>query len=419
MKKENIKSGFEKLIRLFKTSLTKLANVVGRFAVNHRQGFISLVILFSAVLIFYTLIKLRKPPERIEQQILAPLVKTEQVHVEDIQMIVSGYGTVQPKVEVEIAPQVVGKVISINPQFRAGGFIRAGEQILQIDPRDYELAVQQAEAGVADALVKLDLEKAEAAVALDEWQQLHPGTEPASPLVLREPQIRQAEALLESAKAALAIAELSLERTSLSLPVDVRIVTESVDLGQFVSTGRVVGSAYGIEAVEIEVPLEDKELAWLDIPDEIVSFNSHNPSGRVSIAEVKAEFAGSNHTWKGKVSRTTGQVDRTSRLISVVIEVSKPFDASEQRPALLPGTFVEVLIRGSTLKNAVAVPRDAIHNGNEVWVVKDGRLYIRQVNIVRADRDFAYTTSGLCDKDIIVVSSLDTVVDGMRIRVKK
>jgi multidrug efflux pump subunit AcrA (membrane-fusion protein) len=91
-------------------------------------------------------------------------------------------------------------VVWISPQFKAGGFIRRNEQILKIDPRDYELAVQQANAAVAEAQVRLDLEKAEAKVAIEEWQQLHPNEEPTSPLVFREPQIRQAEARLESAK---------------------------------------------------------------------------------------------------------------------------------------------------------------------------------------------------------------------------
>jgi multidrug efflux pump subunit AcrA (membrane-fusion protein) len=80
--------------------------------------------------------------------------------------------------------------------------------------------------------------------------------------------------------------------------------------------------------------------------------------------------------------------------------------------------FVEVLIQGNVLKNAVAVPRDAIHDGNKVWLVNEGRLHIKPLDIVRADKDFAYVTSGLDDGAMIVTSSLDTVVEGMKVRIK-
>jgi multidrug efflux pump subunit AcrA (membrane-fusion protein) len=193
-------------------------------------------------------------------------------------------------------------------------------------------------------------------------------------------------------------------------------MSERADLGQYVMGGQSVGVAYGIKSVEIEVPLEDRELAWFDVPDNTVSFNGNNVSTRSVSARVKADFAGAEHSWQGYVVRTTGQVDKTSRLISVVVEVPEPFKDSDSKPSLLPGIFVEVLIEGNVLKNAIAVPRDAIHNSNEVWVAKDGQLSIIPLDIVRSDRDFAYAISGLDDGDKIVVSALDTVVEGMSVR---
>jgi len=364
------------------------------------------------LLILLILVKLKKAPERVEKENPAPLVEVTTLNIRDIQMIVSGYGTVTPKVQVEIVPQVSGKVVSVNPQFKAGGFIPAGSPLLEIDPRDYELAVQQAQAIVAEALVKLDLEKAEAQVAKQEWDQINPNTEPTSPLVLRQPQIRQAQAKLESAKAQLAAANLSLERTKLSLPIDVRIISEKIDLGQYVIAGQSLGTAYGLESVEIELPLEDKELAWFDVPD------GQNLSSKPVEAEIKANFAGAEQSWTGYVKRTTGQVDKTSRLISVVIEVPEPFDTSGGRNALLPGMFVEVFIKGKELKNAAAVPRNAIRNSNEVWLVNDGRLHIQLLEIARADKDFAYAASGVDDGAVIVLSSLDMATEGMKVRVQ-
>ncbi len=380
------------------------------------QGLIAVIVVVLGVLGAYVLIKMRKPPQRTEPEKRPPLVEVERLQMRDIQMVVSGYGAASPKVEVEIVPEVPGKVVNVHPQLKTGGLIRAEEQILQIDPRDYKLAVQQANAAVAEAQVKLDTETAEAQVARKEWEELHPNTEPNSPLVLRLPQIRRAEAALESAKAQLALAMLKLERTGLSLPFDALVITERVDLGQYVVVGQSLGVAYGIESVEIEVPLEDNELAWFDVFGSPVAFNGSKPPVKRITAQVKADFAGSEHIWEGRVVRTTGQVDKTSRMVTVVIEVANPFDTSGGRPPLLSGVFAEVLIEGNILKNAIAVPRDAIREGNRVWVVNEGRLHIRTLEIARADKDFAYITSGLDDGAEIVVSSLDAVVDGMAVR---
>jgi len=379
------------------------------------HALLALGIIGIGMLVAVLFIMLRRPPRRIEQEPIPPLVKVQQLHAKDIQIVVRGYGTVKPKVEVDILPEVSGKVVSIHSGLKVGGIIRAGEQILQIDPRDYELAVQQAEATVVDAQVRLETEIAEAQVARQEWEELHPDTEPSSPLVLRRPQIRQAEATLESAKAQLATAKLRLERTRLSLPFDALIVSERVDLGQFVSAGQSLGSAYGIGSVEIKVPLEDRELAWFDIFRTSVNGNEAY-NRKKTPAKVKANFAGKKHIWQGYVARTTGQVDRTSRMVSVVVEVPEPFDTADDRPPLLPGIFTEVFIQGKVLENALAVPRDAVRQTNSVWVVNDGILHIKYLDIVRADKDFAYAVSGINDEAMIVISSLDNVVDGMKVR---
>jgi len=387
--------------------------VVKKSAGSLRQLVISLSIIALGILLTIILIKSRKPPQRKPTDDLAPLVMVKQLKAANIPMVIRAYGTVSPKVEVDIVPEVPGKVVSVNPELKAGGLIPAGDQILQIDERDYKFAVQQTNAVVADAQVKLEIEMAEAEVARREWEQLHPDTEPNSPLVLRESQVRKAKAALESAKAQLATAQLRLERTSLSLPFDALIISEKADLGQYMVAGQPVAVAYGIKSVEIEIPLEDEELAWFDIFENSASLNGKRSK---TPAVVKADFAGAEHTWKGYVTRTTGQVDKMSRMISVVVEVPKPFERSNGRPPLLPGIFARVLIEGKVLKNAMAVPRDAIHDSNKVWIVKDGSLHIEALDIVRADKDFAYAMARVDQNATIVTSSLDTVMEGMKVR---
>lgn len=380
------------------------------------QALLVFVILAVGVGIAALLKLTRKAPARMEKQFIPPLVKVQTVHRKDIQMVVHGFGNVQPKVEAEVVPQVTGKVVAISPNLKNGGFVKAGEILITIDPCDYQLAVQAAQADVASAEVALEIEEAEAKGSKEDWELLYPGREPPSPLIVRKPQIRQASTRLQAAQAALTTAKLNLERTRLSMPFAGRVVRETVDLGQYVNIGQSVGKIYGIDMVEIVVPLEDWELAWFHIPGNPVSINGSSVKKTGSSVEVRADFAGANHAWDGYVVRTTGEIDKTSRMVSVVVEVPEPFKEANGRPPLVPGMFVELFIKGKTLKNAIPVPRDAIRGRNKVWVVEEGALHIKTLQVARADRDFVYAVSGLNDEAVIVLSSLDTVTDGMKVR---
>jgi RND family efflux transporter MFP subunit len=349
----------------------------------------------------------RKTPPRVDRPPLGPLVEVTPVEVTDVPVTVTGHGEVVARVAVDVVRQVQGQAVRVHPSFVAGGFFRAGEVLVVIEPRDYELAVERAQAAVARAKVTLEREQAEAEVAREEWNGLHPGEEPTA-LVIREPQIRQAEAEHAAAVADLDVAKLNLERTKISLPFDGVVVSESVDVGQFVGNGSRLATVYGTDVVEVRVPLDSRELAWFDIPS--------NRGGRGASAEVSASFGGTWSTWEGRVTRMEAEVDQTSRMVHVVIEVSDPYATSEGQPALLPGSFVDVRIAGRTLSQVVSVPRHAIHDGRSVWVFDDGKLGVREVEIVREDRQQTLISSGLEDGDLVIVSSLDAVTDGMTIR---
>jgi len=271
------------------------------------QLFLALLILAAGVGGYVGLSKMRKRPPQVQREVAAPLVAVQAVKAEDTEMIVSGYGTVQPRFEVNIVPQVAGIVVQCHANFVNGGFFQAGEPLIVIDPRDYKLAVENAGSAVATAQVRLDQERAEGAVARQEWNQLHPNEEPSSPLVVRQPQIRQAEALLQAATAQLAKANLDLERTTIAMPFPGRITQKSVDVGQYVTPGQSVAAVYSTEVVEIVIPLEDRELAWFEAPMGQSNGTTGNESS--SEATVRADFEGTRHAWKGRVVRTQGKID--------------------------------------------------------------------------------------------------------------
>lgn len=381
-----------------------------------RQALIALLIVAAGLFLFGLLTNMRRPPARIERPVMAPLVEAITVHPENLEMTVEGFGTAQARRSVQIVPQVSGRVIACSPNFMDGGFFAAGEPLITIDPRDYELAVQNAQAAVARAEFQLQQEEAEAAVARREWEALKQNDEAPSPLVLREPQIKNARAQLQAAEAQLATARLNLERTIIAMPFNGRVVQKSVDVGQYVTPGQTLGSVYGTDAIEIVVPLEDFELEWFEAP---LTYNGNRQGNRPGPeATVIADFAGDVHKWRGRIVRTQGRIDPTSRVINVIAEVDKPFEELNDAIPLTPGMFVRVQIKGRTLDNVICVPRYAVHSGDEVWVARDGRLNIQKAKIAREDDNYAYITAGLEDGDAIVISPLDAVTNGMLIRVQ-
>jgi RND family efflux transporter MFP subunit len=377
---------------------------------NISKMFVVIIIIVAAAAVAYQLATSGKSPERSERSYPGPLVDAITVGLSNHEAQVSGHGTVRARIAVQLVPQVAGKVVETHPGLVAGGYFDAGEPLVVIEPADYELAVQRAQAAVARAEVNLQIQEAEAEVAQREWQRLHPGETPPSPLVVRQPQVDQARAEFESSRADLAAARLNLERTRISLPFRGRVLSETVDIGQFVVAGQAVASVYGTDTMEIPVPLEDSELAWFDIPD------GNGQSHRADV-RVEADYAGDDHTWFGQVVRTEGQVDPTTRMVPVVIEVTEPLSDHERPVTLVPGMFVEVVIAGRALEGVAVVPRHAVHEGDKVWVVEEGKLRIRQVEVTHFEDDNAFIGKGLSDGSQVVVSQLDVVTDGMKVRI--
>ena len=374
-----------------------------------------LLVLGAGIGLLMLLASLRKEPPKKPPYTAAPLLNALIAKTEDIQVLVSGFGTVQPKVEVTIIPQVSGRIIDSHESFVNGGFFKANEPLVVIEPNDFELAVESADAAVKQAKVAYEKELAEQKVALQEWEQIHPGKDPNSPLVTRQLQVKFAYADYKAAQARLNDAKLDLERTVIKMPFDGRVAAESVDIGQYIPSGQPIATVYSTDAVEIAVPLADEQLVWFDVPGGYTN-GSDSIEGKGSDVEVTAEFAGGPHCWQGQVVRTRGQIDPISRMVHVVVEVTDPFKLINSRPPLVPGMFVQVDIKGRKVDDIIRVPRYAVRNGNKVWVEKEQTLNIVEVEIVRMDRQNAYISNGLDDGDIVIVSPLDVVTDGMKIR---
>lgn len=374
---------------------------------------ISITFVALGVLGFWALTASKPEMERRKPPVPVPMVRTMAVKTGPQKVYIQGEGTVGPLREINLVPQVGGKVVYASPSMVNGGVFRKDDLLLRIDPVDYQLAVTLARAKVKDAESRLQVAEEEAAAARDEWRLLYEGSSKENskppPLVAKEPQLAAAKAELEADEADLRKALLNLERTELKAPFNGRVGEENVDIGQYVSAGQSLGSLYSTEAAEIVVPLEGEALFWFDVP----GFTSRD--GRGAAALIKADVAGRELSWTGKVVRTEGKLDERTRMINVVVRVEQPY---AKKPPLVFGLFVEVKIEGRMIPNGAVIPRAGLHQGDIVWIVgEDSRLQFRQVEVGRIQGDEVIITGGLEDGERLVITPLKAVTDGMTVRV--
>ena len=233
-------------------------------------------------------------------------------------------------------------------------------------------------------------EQAEAEIAQQDLINL--GITDSSPLARREPQLAEANAALESAKAQLADAQLALSRTAVVAPFDGRVREENVDVGQFASPGQSLGRVFATDIVEVALPITDDELGRLGLPLAFAE-TARNPGPEVVFS---ASVAGQPRQWIGRVTRSSAAVNAQTRLINVIAELDDPYGAGSDNGApMAPGLFVNAEIAGTKIENLLVAPRSAIRGGNNIFIGNpaEGELRIHEVDLVFSSPDGAWFRS--------------------------
>ncbi len=365
-----------------------------------------IAIVALAAVIVVVLVVSRPVVETAPRPIAPPPVRVLTVAPTSLELRVRSQGSVVPVTEADLVSEVAGAIVGVAESFEVGGFFDAGDVLLRLDRRDYELAVASARASVAQALVALTREQAEAEVAREEWDDLGEPGEPG-PLVLREPQLDEARARVEAALANQARADLDLERTAIRAPFAGRLRAKRVDRGEFVNRGAPLATIYSVDAAEVTLPVPDSELAFLDLP---LGTELRGAGPRVLL---RAQFAGGRHEWEARIVRVGGEIDPATRMVNLIARVEDPNRAVGDRPPLSVGLFVDAEVVGRSVDSVFEVPRGALVGADRLWFIEDDRLVLRQVGILRSDPDVAIVSDGLVSGDRISLTILETAVDGM------
>ncbi|MBT9099806.1 efflux RND transporter periplasmic adaptor subunit [Methylovulum psychrotolerans] len=342
-----------------------------------------------------------------------PLVSTLTVMPETVRLDVQTQGVVRPRTEIDLVPEVSGKIIFVHPELNAGGFFAKNELLIAIEPRDYDYAVTEAQARIAEAQRLLIAEQAQAVQARNEWKTLGEGQ--PTPLAMREPQLAEARTKLQAAEADLAKARLKRSRCELRAPFAGRVKEKLSGLGQFVQPGEKLARLYATDIAEIRLPIAMDELAFIDLP--LGKPKREQTAATLPTLSLTAQLAGRTATWEGRIVRTEGFVDEANGQLYAIAQVSEPYAQYAGQTPLLVGLFVQAAIHGHTYQNVFVLPPTAINSDQEVWLVDaQQQLHKQKVAILRQETQRILVVGGLKAGDQIVTSGLQVPIMGMHVR---
>lgn len=345
----------------------------------------------------------QKPEE--QRRPFTPLAVIADYAVRDnVRLSVRTQGETRPQTEIDLVPQVGGKIVYVAPNFIEGGFFREGETLIRIDPSDYRVAISRAQANVAQAQQALTREIAEGEIARADYEELGRG-EPTA-LALRQPQRQQAEAALQAAQADLDNAQLQLARTSVTAPFAGRVRTKTSDLGQFVGPGAPLGRIFSTDIIEVRLPFTDADLGKIDLSIAFVA-DSRETAPPVKLS---TNIGGVRQVWEGRIMRTDATYDTQSRALFAIAEVADPYGSgrSDNGAPLAPGLFLDAEIEGKIFENAIVVPRAGLRVDDEIYVVDEkGQAEIRSVSVIDATVERAVLSAGIEAGELIVLSPME------------
>ena len=380
----------------------------------------ALLILSISLSLSYYWLSHKPKAKAVAAQQLAPLVEIVQLKAIDHQMTVHVMGSVIPAKKVNLTSRINGMVISVSPHFIPGDFLKKGEQIVQLDPTDYQLLIKQRENALAKAKFDLTIELGQQAIAQREYTLLNADLDPQSKnLVLRKPHLAVAKTAIIAAEAALTQARLDLQRTKTTSPFNAIVLETNAHIGSWVSTfstGTPLIKLAGIDNYWILASISVDKINKILIP----YINSETGSA-IKVFYTAAWGKGVYRT--GTVKRLKAELESSGRMAQIIIEVPDPLSRLAENkgaPPLMLDSFVHAEIAGNTLKNVLAIDDDWLHNGPFIWLLNaQNTLNIKEIIPLFSEQGLVFISAEQLPVGARIISSnLNTPVQGMQLRVQ-
>ena len=377
-----------------------------------KRIFLPLAIIVGAIVLSSAMFALKPEPAKLESPETAVAVETIALKKTAAQLLISSQGTVLPRTRSALISEVSGAVLTVSQQYVVGGVFNSGDVLMQLDPTDYQVALQRAQAKLISMNAQLSFEHARSAQAGKEWAMTGRPATDAPLLALRKPYLAEAKANLLQAEAEVKQAQQKLDKTTIRAPYAGMVSAKTADIGQFVTLGSKLGEIFAIDYAEVRLPLTQRDLSMMDAQ----AFANNKPRPGVTLS---ASVGNTELQWDALLVRSEGVVDQRNRSQYLIAQIVDPYNIKQrsEKPALLMGSFVRATIAGKKLENVFAVPRHALLEGGNIAAVdSDNKLRLKKVETIFSDEQFYYIANGLEEGMEIIVSAVGIAIDGMRVK---
>lgn len=300
------------------------------------------------------------------------LVSVVDIRSQTQRPIVTGFGEVSAKWTTQLTAQVSGQVDVISEKLLVGKAFKKSNVLAKINNIDYQMNLASAQADVASAQLSFLEQQRETQQAQERWTLSGLMGKPSS-LTLQLPQLENAQAALNSAKAALVKAKKDLDRTHIRAPYNGRVSSRNINLGGYVSAGTVIAEIFADDIMEISIALNEQKFALLGNEKQLIN-------QKVQLEDT----TNPNNTWTATIARFQYHIDSTNRTRNIVLQV----DTKKTHQSLLPGTFVKAFIKGQAMNDLVKIPASALSRDGYIWHVNNDLLHRFKADIAYRKDDY-------------------------------
>ena len=357
-----------------------------------------IVILIVGFIAMRILISMKKEPPKRATVARPKIVAAEVVQLKDIPSQITAYGRLMSAQPITLFSEVSGEIIRGSVPFQPAQSFKKGDLLLKIDDRQIKLDINTAKSDFLNALASVLPElKVDFPEEYEKYQKYFDCCGFGKKFEeLPETDNQKVKLFLSRFNVyklyfAVRNHEIRLEKHYFYAPFAGSIVSADLRVGSTVRIGSQLGQIINLENLEVELPVPAIDIQWID-RSKPVTFTS-------------SEIAGQ---WRGKIQRIGNNIDTRTQSIQVFASVGRG-----DQNGLYNGVFLKAQIPGTVIKNGISIPRKAIYEDKFVYLVKDGKLDYREVDISFQEPESVVATGGIANGDTLVVEVLQGVAPGM------
>jgi membrane fusion protein, multidrug efflux system len=339
----------------------------------------------------------KESPEKQTPPEFKKFVKTKTVRYEDIRGDVTAYGRVKTSAPLDLISEVSGRLNPGSVKLKEGEKFRRGALLFVVDDTEAKFTLQSQKSDfmkdVAAILpdIKIDMND-----SFEAWNNYFRSLDVEKHLPrLPEPKSEKEKTFLAtkgiySKFYTIKSLETKLDKHRYYAPFDGSFTHVNLQTGSFVNVGTNIGKVLRSDLMELKLSVETRDISWVKLGAPVTILGEDQVS-----------------QWRGKISRISEYVNSTTQSIDVFVDIAPG------QTTIYDGQYFKANIPGTIIRSAVEMPRNAIFEGNQVYVLNDSTLKATQVNVLKLNPETAIV-NGLDEGSELVVEPLVSAYSGMK-----